>query len=156
MKKIKIKTNLWSGIIMGALSIIMLILLPSQVRVPAFDSGAPSPRIIPAICLVGMLICSVVLIVQSLVFKKEKIFEFDWSFEKPALLMILLMCLYTVLIINIGFTVATVIIFPIVLFYCGERKPPIYIFTVLAGVGVFFLFKYVFHVSLPTVPGLGV
>lgn len=141
---------------MGAFSIIMLIILPSQVRVPAFDSGAPSPRIIPAICLVGMLICSIALIIQSLVFKKEKIFEFEWSSEKPALLMILLLCVYTGLIINIGFTIATIIIFPIVLFYCGERKPPIYIFTVLAGIGVFFLFKYVFHVSLPTFPGLGV
>lgn len=154
--KIKIKTNLWSGIIMGVLSIVLLVILPNQVRVPAFDSGAPSPRIIPAICLVGMLICSIALIIQSLVFKKEKIFEFEWSFEKPALFLILLLCLYTVMIINIGFTISTVILFPVVLFYCGERKPPIYIFTVLAGVGVFFLFKYVFHVSLPTVPGLGV
>lgn len=154
--KVKIKTNLWSGIIMGVLSIILLVVLPTQVRVPAYDSGAPSPRIIPAICLAGMLICSVALIVQSLVFKKEKIFEFEWSGEKPALLMILLLCAYTALIINIGFTFATLIVFPIMLFYCGERKPPIYIFTVVAGVGVFFLFKYVFHVSLPTFPGLGV
>lgn len=156
MKKIKIKTNLWSGIVMGAFSIVMLILLPSQVRVPAFDSGAPSPRIIPAICLVGMLICSIALIVQSLVFKKEKIFEFDWSFERPVFLLIALLCIYTALIINIGFTIASVIVFPTVLFYCGERKPFIYIFTVAAAVGVFFLFKYVFHVSLPTFPGLGV
>lgn len=91
--KIKIKTNLWSGIVMGLLSIAMLAVLPTQVRVPAFDSGAPSPRIIPAICLVGMLICSIALIVQSLVFKKEKIFEFAWSVEKPAFLMILLLCI---------------------------------------------------------------
>ena len=154
--KIKIKTNLWSGIVMGLLSIAMLAVLPTQVRVPAFDSGAPSPRIIPAICLVGMLICSIALIVQSLVFKKEKIFEFAWSVEKPAFLMILLLCIYTALIITIGFTFATTIIFPIILFYCCERKPPIYIFTVAAGIGVFFLFKYVFHVSLPTFPGLGV
>ena len=154
--KIKIKTNLWSGIVMGLLSIAMLAVLPTQVRVPAFDSGAPSPRIIPAICLVGMLICSIALIVQSLVFKKETIFEFAWSVEKPAFQMILLLCIYTALIITIGFTFATTIIFPIILFYCGERKPPIYIFTVAAGIGVFFLFKYVFHVSLPTFPGLGV
>ena len=71
--KFKIKTNLWSGIIMGLLSLILLIIMPYQVRVPAFDSGAPSPRIIPGICLVIMLFFSVVLIIQSLVFKKEKI-----------------------------------------------------------------------------------
>lgn len=153
--KIKIKTNLWSGIIMGVCSIILLLILPSQVRVPAFDSGAPSPRIIPGICLVGMLSCSIALIVQSLIFKKEKIIEFSWSFEKPALLMILLLCIYTALIINVGFVVATTVVFPIMLLYCGERKPPIYIFTVAAGIGVFFLFKFVFHVSLPSFPGLG-
>lgn len=32
--KIKIKTNLWSGIVMGLLSIAMLAVLPTQVRVP--------------------------------------------------------------------------------------------------------------------------
>ena len=61
--KFNIKTNLWSGIIMGCLSLILLILMQSQVRVPAYDSGAPSPRIIPGICLVIMLIFSIVLIV---------------------------------------------------------------------------------------------
>ena len=113
--KFKIKTNLWSGIIMGLFSIAMLIAMPGQVRLPMFDSGAPSPRIIPGTCLAGTLVCSAALIIQSLVFKKEKIFEFDWKKEKPF----------------------------------------IYLFTVAAGVGIFFLFKYVFHVSLPGIPGLG-
>ena len=43
MKKFKIKTNLVSGVIMGVAALLLIILLPSQVRVPAFDSGAPSP-----------------------------------------------------------------------------------------------------------------
>ena len=51
MKKFKIKTNLVSGILMGAIALLLLVLMPGQVRVPAFDSGAPSPRIIPGICL---------------------------------------------------------------------------------------------------------
>lgn len=153
--KFKIKTNLWSGIIMGLFSIAMLLVMPAQVRLPMFDSGAPSPRIIPGICLVGTLICSVILVVQSLIFKKEKIMEFEWKKEKPCLFLIFLLCAFTALIINIGFIPAVVIIFPIMLFYCGERKPAIYIFTVVAGIGIFFLFKYVFHISLPGIPGLG-
>ena len=144
--KFKIKTNLWSGIIMGLFSIAMLIAMPGQVRLPMFDSGA---------CLAGTLVCSAALIIQSLVFKKEKIFEFDWKKEKPCIVFILLLCAYVALTINIGFIPAVVIIFPIILFYCGERKPFIYLFTVAAGVGIFFLFKYVFHVSLPGIPGLG-
>lgn len=145
----KIKTNLVTGIIMALFSTFMLLVMKTQVRVPAFDSGAPSPRIIPGICLVVILICSVILILQSLVFKKEKVVEFKWKNELPAILLIALLCLYVFLIIHIGFILASAIIFSVILFYCGERKPFIYIFTIALSVGVYFLFAYVFHVSLP-------
>ena len=148
--KFKIKTNLWSGIIMGLFSIIMLLIMPLQVRVPAYDSGAPSPRIIPGICLVIMLIFSIVLLIQSLVFKKEKIVEFDWEKEKPAILLIAVLCLYVALMLTIGFIAASAIVFIIILAYCGERKPFIYIFTIAVAVGIYFLFKMVFNVSLPS------
>lgn len=150
--KFKIKTNLVTGIVMGLFSAFMLIVMPQQVRVPAFDSGAPSPRIIPGICLVVTLLCSIILIVQSLVFKKEKIVVFDWEKEKPAILLIVALCIYVFLIIKIGFILASAIIFSLVLFYCGERKPFIYIFTIVMAVGIFFLFTKVFHVSLPGGP----
>ena len=153
--KFKIKTNLVSGIIMALFSIIMLIVMPTQVRVPAYDSGAPSPRIIPGICLVIILVFSLILIFQSLVLKKEKIVEFDWSKEKPAILMIIGMCLYVFLIITIGFILASIIVFLPILYYCGERKPWIYLFTAAASVGVFFMFRYIFHVSLPAGPFFG-
>lgn len=152
--KFKIKTYLWTGIIFGILSLLMLLSVPSQIRVPAFDSGAPSPRIIPCTCLVGILVCSIILIIQSVVFKKEKIYEFDWKFEKPFVLISLLLCAFVILTMYIGFIAAVVIVFPIILFYCGERKPPIYIFTIVAGVGIYFMFKYIFNISLPSFPGL--
>lgn len=153
--KFKIKTNLWSGIIMGVFGAVMLFVMPDQVRLPMFDSGAPSPRIIPGICLAGTLICSVILLIESLVFKKEKEIEFDWAKEKPCIFLIVLLCAFVALIINIGFIPGVVIIFPIMLWYCGERKPFIYIFTLAAGIGIFFLFYYVFHISLPGIPGFG-
>lgn len=129
---------------------ILLIVLPNEIRIPAFDSGAPSPRIIPVLCLILMLIFSIVLIIESLVFKKEKIVEFDWEKEKPAILLILLLCVYVALVIWIGFIPASVMVFVIILLYCGERKPWIYIFTIVAAIGIYFLFKEVFTVSLPT------
>ena len=148
--KFKIKTNLVTGIVMGLLSIFLLVVMPKQVRVPAFDSGAPSPRIIPGVCIVIMLVCSVILVIQSLVFKKEKIVVFDWQNEKPAILLIALLCIYVFLIIKLGFIIASAITFIIVLFYSGERKPFIYIFTIALAIGIYFLFSKVFHVSLPS------
>lgn len=153
--KFKIKTNLWTGLIMGGLSIVLLVVLPNQVRLPAYDSGAPSPRIIPSLVLYGILLASIVLVIQSLVLKKEKIYEFDLKNELPCIVLIGLMCLFTFLILKLGFILAVVIVFPIMLYYFGERKLPIYIFTLAMGIGVFFLFKYVFNISLPMFPGFG-
>ena len=147
--KFKIKTNLVTGIVMGLFSAFMLYVMPKQVRIPAYDSGAPSPRIIPGLCLVVILLCSIILIIQSLVFKKEKIVEFDWNNEKPAILLIVLLCIYVFLIIKLGFIIASAVTFTIVLFYCGERRPFIYVFTIALAVGIYFLFSKVFHVSLP-------
>ena len=148
--KFKIRTHLVSGIVMGLFSAIMLILMPTQVRIPAFDSGAPSPRIIPGICLGVILVFSIVLIIQSLVFKKDKIVEFDWQKEKPAIILILAMCVYVALIISVGYVIASIVVFCFVQFYCGERKPHMYIYTIAAAVLIYILFKNVFHISLPS------
>ena len=121
--KIKIKTNLVSGILMALFSGYMLYVMPKQVKVPAYDSGAPSPRIIPGICLIVILICSIVLIIESLVFKKEKIVEFDWNNEKPAILLIAILCIYVFLIIKIGFILASAITFTVVLFTAESANP---------------------------------
>ncbi len=150
----KIKTHLWSGILMGVLSIWLLLSTKTEVRIPAFDSGAPSPRIIPYIVLVLMLVSSIGLIVQSLVFKKDKVVDFDWTKEKPIILLIIGMCVYVGMIGLIGFVLSSLIVFPLILFYCGERKPGIYVFTIAVAVGIYMLFQSVFHVSLPALPFL--
>ena len=149
MKKFKIKTNMVSGIVMGAIALILILCIPSQIRVPAFDSGAPSPRIIPGICLAIMLVSSIALIIQSLVLKQEKVVEFDWEKEKPAIILIIGMCVYIGLMLCIGYVLASLIIFPLVLFFVGERKPGPYIVVLVAAFLIFLLFKNVFNISLP-------
>lgn len=155
MKKFKIKTNLVSGILMGAIALLLLVLMPGQVRVPAFDSGAPSPRIIPGICLGIMLVSSIALLIQSLVLKQEKVVEFDWEKEKPAILLIVGMCVYIGLMLCIGYVLASLIVFPLVLFYVGERKPGPYIVVIVSAFAIFLLFKNVFNISLPALGLLG-
>ena len=112
-------------------------------------------RDIPTVCLVIMLIASIALIIQSLVLKKEKIVEFDWSKEKPAILLIIGMCIYVALMLCIGYVLASIIVFVAVQFYCGERKPGIYIYTIVAAVLIFLMFKNIFNISLPSLGFLG-
>ncbi|MEE0709010.1 MAG: tripartite tricarboxylate transporter TctB family protein [Gemmiger sp.] len=112
-------------------------------------------RDIPTVCLAIMLIASIALIIQSLVLKKEKIVEFDWSKEKPAILLIIGMCIYVALMLCIGYVLASIIVFVAVQFYCGERKPGIYIYTIVAAVLIFLMFKNIFNISLPSLGFLG-
>lgn len=147
--KFKIKTNLTAGLVMGSFSVVMLLIMPTQVRLPMWDSGAPSPRIIPGICLVGILICSVILLIQSLVFHKEHIYEFDWNNEKHELVLIAVLVLFVIGTSAIGFVPAGILAFCFIQWYEGERKPFIYIYTILFVFFVYWLFLNVFHVSLP-------
>lgn len=155
MKKFKIKTNLVTGILMGAFSLFLLLTMSEQIRIPAYDSGAPSPRIIPTICIIIMLISSIALIIQSLVLKQEKIVEFDWEQQKPIILMIIGLCAYVGLMLCIGYVLASLIVFPVMLFYCGERKPGPYIVSVIAAFAIFLMFKNIFNISLPALGLLG-
>ena len=149
----KIRTNLASGILFGIVSILLIAIVPSQVAIPAYDNGGPSPRIIPYMVLTGILICSICLIIQSVVFKKEKIIVFDLKVEKASLVIIGLMLLFGIVLLKFGFIAGVVVVLPMMLFALGERKPFIYIFTILGGIGVYYLFINVFNISLPVFGG---
>lgn len=149
----KIRTNLVSGIVFTVLSIALILVTPKEVPVPAYNNGGPSPRVLPYIVLIGTLICSLLLIIKSLIFKKEKIFEFDFSKEKASFINLGIMILFGTIMIKFGFIVGVIIGLPIMLFSFGERKPFIYIFTILLGIGVYYMFIKVFNISLPPLGG---
>ena len=102
-----------------------------------------------------MLVSSIALLIQSLVLKQEKVVEFDWEKEKPAILLIVGMCVYIGLMLIIGYVLASIIVFPLVLFYVGERKPGPYIVVLISAFVIFLLFKNVFNISLPALGLLG-
>ena len=155
MKKFKIKTNLVSGVIMGVAALLLIILLPSQVRVPAFDSGAPSPRIIPGICLAIMLVSSIALIIQSLVLKQEKDRGIRLGKRKarhpPHSWHVRVYRPDALHWLCAGVSDR----FPLALFYVGERKPGPYIVVLVSAFAIFLLFKNVFNISLPALGLLG-
>lgn len=69
-----------------------------------------------------MLVSSIALIIQSLVLKQEKIVEFDWAKEKPAILLILGMCVYIGLMLCIGYVLASLIVFPLAAVLRGRAQ----------------------------------
>lgn len=145
----QIKTNLVSGVIFAIISILLILLVPSQVPIPGFDNNSPSPRIIPYMVLYGILICAIALVIQSVVFKKENIVIFDIKLEKASLVIMGLMFLFGSIFILFGFIIAVVVALPLTLYALGERKPFIYIFTIISGIGTYYLFVEVFNIFLP-------
>ncbi|MGL5057712.1 MAG: tripartite tricarboxylate transporter TctB family protein [Fusobacteriaceae bacterium] len=149
-----IRTNLFTGIIFGVLSLVLIFIIPSQIQIPSFDNGGPSPRVIPYMVLIGIFISSMGLIFQSLVLKKEKFFYYDFKLQKAGIISLIVISLFGVAMLKLGFLIAVLTIMPIMIFSLGERKIPVYIITVIAGVGIYFLFTEIFNISLPIFGGM--
>ena len=136
---------------MGVVSIVFLLIIPLQIGEPGWvQPGSLSPRTIPTLVLCGILLCSVILIIQSLVFKKEDIYEFVITKELTTLAILAMILGFALIVVNFGFWPAIVIFFPAILFFMGERKPLVYIITMVLGFGIYFLFVRVFIVPLPS------
>lgn len=149
-----IRTNLLTGLIFGILSLTLILILPSQIQIPAFDNGGPSPRLIPYMVLIGIFISSMGLIFQSLVLKKEKIFFYDIKAQKAGLISLVIMTLFGVVMLKLGFLIAIFTILPVMIFSLGERKIFVYIITIIIGIGIYFLFTRIFNISLPIFGGM--
>ncbi|MGL4865547.1 MAG: tripartite tricarboxylate transporter TctB family protein [Cetobacterium sp.] len=149
-----IRTNLLAGIFFGILSLFLIFIIPSQIQIPAFDNGGPSPRLIPYMVLIGIFISSMGLIFQSLFFKKEKIFYYDFKKEKAGIITLFIISLFGFLMIKLGFLIAIFISLPIMIYYLGERKTHVYIIDLIIGVGIYFLFIKIFNISLPVFGGM--
>lgn len=149
-----IRTNLLAGIFFGILSLALIFIIPSQIQIPAFDNGGPSPRLIPYMVLIGIFISSIGLIFQSVIFKKEKFFYYDFKKEKAGIITLFIISLFGFLMIKLGFLIAIFISLPIMIYYLGERKIHVYIIDLIIGVGIYFLFIKIFNISLPIFGGM--
>ncbi|MCG8485775.1 MAG: hypothetical protein MJA31_20885, partial [Clostridia bacterium] len=105
----KIKTNLWGGVLFVVLGIVLWLLVPSQIPEPLIETPGIAPRLVPRLVIGIMFLGGLTLIIQSLVFKKEKIVEVHLKYEKTALIVSLIMGVYALLVYLVGFLIGTVV-----------------------------------------------
>ena len=65
------------------------------------------------------------------------------------IILIALLCVYTFLVTVIGYVLASVICFPVAMFFIGERQKKPYIVAIVAAFVIYFIFKNIFNISLP-------
>lgn len=144
----KIKTNLAGGILFSVISIVILLLVPYQCAASQTTTVGNDPRLMPRIVAIVTLVCSLVLIFQSLVLKKETVIEIHLADEKNALSASLIMLGFLACIFLFGFFIASCIVIVALLLFFKEKKKYPYLILCLMAAGVYFLFVKLFHVPL--------
>jgi hypothetical protein len=150
----KVRTNLVGGIIFIVFGTTLLALLNKQVITYGNITFLQSAKVLPFIAEIVMIIGGVALVIESLVFKKDKIVDFIWEEQKNAIFTIGFFCIFAGGIYFFGFIVGA-ILFLISMFWYYKNKNLLEFVVLLALIiGVYFLFTGVFYVQLPGLGGV--
>lgn len=141
MKKKDILLELSLPVVMAALGIFVLI--------KAESIKPKSAATFPRICAVLMLVGVAVTILQILVTKK-KTTHFEGLRVEKALLLLLMILLYTILLPRIGYIIPTLLLCACIILLLNYRKLPVIgLCSCIAVVVIFVLFKIILKVPLP-------
>ena len=149
----KVRTNLVGGSIFIVFGTVLLLLLDNQVITYGNIDFLQSAKVAPFFAELVMIICGVLLVLQSLVFKKEKYVDINWAEQKYAILTLLAFCIFAAGIYFVVFIIG-IILFVVMMFYINRnRSIPEFIGLCILALGIYFLFTLVFHVQLPGIGG---
>ncbi len=151
-KKCTYNPTIFGSILFIIFSTVMLVLLPSQVKVSA-SQGTINAQTFPKILLQIMLCFSVVLLVIEIVKvamkKPVATMELDLLSEIRMLIILGLLVAFLLLIRPLGFILASALFCAGLVAYFRVRKWYYYAIVIGASVAIGILFRYVLHVRLP-------
>lgn len=147
---LKLKTNLISGIFASVLGIILLIINPFQIQEEMFLArGQIRADFIPKATSYVMIFLGVVLLVQSLVLKKEKIVEIDMKAFGRSQIFLSMLILYSIFFRYVGYMIPSIVFSVGLLLFLKCKKPLYYTICAVFPVVVYFVFTYGLSVKLP-------
>ena len=144
--EIKYKSNLAAGIVSIILGVICIILVPLQIAEDYSATYGITSRTIP--CAIGVLwiVCGVVLLIQSLILKKDTVKTLIVGKELKALAYMLL--IYSILFKR-SFLISTILLGVATLAMTGTKKKLYYVIVIAMVVVLYLLFAKVLHIQLP-------
>lgn len=148
--RVKVHTDLVSGIFFLIFSVALFLVIPSQVKVVTDEvvNSRTFPYILSLI-IMAMSLKTIALEVVRLA-KKEAVEtkEFDSKVEAKALFLFSLLIVYVILIQVIGYLVSSLLMVSSFLIFFKTKKWYYYAITLGLTVGIFFIFKMVLNVQL--------
>jgi len=149
---VKVKRQFWEGLLIAALGAVIIVLIPSQVRVFAGLETALSPAFLPTLIGIGLLIVGFLIIVVSLFSKTQTTKEIKINAKdlKKIIIAALILFLYAFLFPIIGFLVTSIVFIGILSFLCGQRNyVKLLVLMVLIPAIVWMMFELLFSIPLP-------
>lgn len=151
--KIKLNSNMVTGAIFLVLSILLRVLIPTQIK--TYETGSLTAATVPTLLIRILLICSAILLAQGLLSRDKKEYCISTAlFQKESLkrmksaIYIAMLLAYAVLMPYIGFIIASLLLSNGILAYFGTKK---WWFYAIASANVFFAY-FAFRAINVTLP----
>lgn len=146
--KIKYRSNLVAGCLAIIAAIVLLLLIPSQVKLETRAVHGVTSRTLPYALVLLSGGCGLGLVFQSLVLKKDEIKELELAKEGKGLLYMLVLLGYG-LGFSHSFLISTILLGVLTLVFAKDKKPLHYIVVTAVVVVIYFVFTKLLHVRLP-------
>lgn len=146
--EIKYKSNLVAGIVSLVLGVICLILVPLQIAKDYSATYGITSRTVPYAIGILWIICGVILLVQSIVLKKDTEKTLVVGKELKALAYMLMLLVYGILFKR-SFLISTILLGVATLAMTGTKKKLFYVIVIAMVVVLYLLFAKVLHIQMP-------
>ena len=123
-------------------------MIPSQISLGFDNTYGITPRTIPYVLAGICIVFGVLLIIQSLVLKKDEVKTLDVGKELKALGYMAVILIYA-LLFKKSFLVSTMFLGVATLAFTGSKKKSFYVIVLAAVLILYLLFSKVLHVQLP-------
>ena len=150
----KVRTNLTGGGIFIVFGTVLLLLLDKQVVTYGNIHFLQSAKVLPFFAELVMIGCGILLVIQSVVFKKESIVEFIWAEQRFAVYVLAIFCVFAAAIYFLGFLIGSLLFVILMFVLYKNRSIPQFLLLCGLAVGIYLLFTAVFYVQLPGIGGI--
>ena len=143
-----------TGVLFLIVSVALHILIPSQIR--TYETSAVTAATVPTLLIRGMILCSVILLVQGILSKEKTEYTISGAiFTKENLLRlkpviyIAMLIAYALLLPHIGFIISSLLLANGILLYFGTRKWWFYAIASANVIVAYFAFQ-----AMSVMPGM--
>ena len=146
--EIKYKSNLVAGIVSLILGVICLIPVPLQIAKDYSATYGITSRTVPYAIGILWIVCGVILLVESLILKKDTEKTLVVGKELKALAYMVILLAYGILFKR-SFLISTILLGVATLAMTGTKKKLFYVIVIAMVVVLYLLFAKVLHIQMP-------